>query len=448
MHYFRIKIGNPKKTTLEWLISVVDSATKASGEWRAHWPVVFAAGSGMALSTLISYSLALFIEPLQKEFGWSRAEITSGQIIAAAMAIVLGPIAGGLIDRIGPRLIGICGAVLMCLATAMLSLATASIAVWHVLWVIVAIAVVLIQPTVWTSAVTSLFNEGRGLALAATLCGSGIASLVTPPLTYALIQNFGWRTAFVFLPAAWGIVIVPILVLLFRTPLRARSPGKPRESERFGNVLSEALRRHVITSRFACLAVAGLAFAMVAVTLAVSIVPLLQDYGLPRSNAAHLASLIGLAAIAGRLTIGFLLDRLPARFVGSLCACLPIPAVLLLLTGGHSLATAAMAVLIIGVSLGAELDILAYLTSRYFDRGNFGLLFGILGGLVTIAGGCGPVLLNVVFDATGTYRLALVAVIPLCALAAFMFLLLGPYPRQDPDQKSNAAEPDPAQPAR
>ena len=55
----------------------------AAAEWRAHWPVVMAAMAGMAVASLISYSSGLFIEPLEKEFGWSRAEIAAGHSIAA-----------------------------------------------------------------------------------------------------------------------------------------------------------------------------------------------------------------------------------------------------------------------------------------------------------------------------------------------------------------------------
>lgn len=120
----------------------------ASAEWRAHWPVVFAACAGMAFSTLNSYSTGLFIEPLEQEFGWSRAQITSGQVIASTAGVLLGPVVGGMIDRIGPRRIGIIACFAVCIATAMLSLTGPNIWGWRALWVPVALGIVLIQPTV------------------------------------------------------------------------------------------------------------------------------------------------------------------------------------------------------------------------------------------------------------------------------------------------------------
>jgi nitrate/nitrite transporter NarK len=85
-------------------------------------------------------------------------------------------------------------------------------------------------------------------------------------------------------------------------------------------------------------------------------------------------------------------------------------------------------VLIFGFSLGAELDVVSYLTSRYFRLENFGFLFGTIGGFIGLAASNGPVALNAVFDATGRYTPALWAAIPICLVSALLFVLLGPYP--------------------
>jgi nitrate/nitrite transporter NarK len=79
-------------------------------------------------------------------------------------------------------------------------------------------------------------------------------------------------------------------------------------------------------------------------------------------------------------------------------------------------------------ALGAELDILAYLTSRYFRVESFAMLFGVVGGFVGLAGAVGPVMLNAVYDATASYNLALWGVLPICLISAALFLTMGPYP--------------------
>lgn len=243
-----------------------------------------------------------------------------------------------------------------------------------------------------------------------------------------LIENYGWRTAFIALPAIWGFVVIPIILLLFSTPRDRQSVEERKAAPQFREAAKRAIREQVLTRRFIQLAAAGFGIALAIVTLAVSLVPLLSDYGLERGEAAAIAALLGFASIAGRLTIGFLLDRVSGRFVAAFCVCLPILGVSLLLGSSASALMATSAVLIFGLALGAELDILAYLTSRYFRTEDFGLLFGVIGGLVTLAGGLGPMTFNAIYDSTGSHELALWCIIPLCLVSAILVLLLGPYP--------------------
>ena len=75
----------------------------AAQEWRRSWTVVLAGALGFALSSVTTYSLGPFIAPLEAEFGWSRAEIASGMTLYAILGIVLAPLAGAVIDRLGAR---------------------------------------------------------------------------------------------------------------------------------------------------------------------------------------------------------------------------------------------------------------------------------------------------------------------------------------------------------
>src|SRR5690606_11455031 len=164
------------------------------------------------------------------------------------------------------------------------------------------------------------------------------------------------------------------------------------------------------------------------VSIVITIVPIMEGNGIGRATAASIAGVLGFSAIAGRLTIGFLLDHVQARYLAAVMLCMPMIAITLLIQLPSSVPAAIAAVLIIGLALGAELDLLAYITSRYFDLRYFGTLFGTIGGFVTLAGGIGPVVLSYVYDMTGSYVPALLAAIPISLLAALLFLLLGPYP--------------------
>ena len=402
----------------------------AIAEWRAHGPVVLAACAGAAMSAISSYSTSLFFDPLEREFGWSRVDITSVHIIGSIFAITIGPFVGHIMDRLGSRRVGITAIFALVAAFSMLGLAGPSIWSWRALWVLLALVSVLFQPMVWSSAVASFFAAGRGFALAVTLCGTSICSVITPPLTVWLIDNLGWRLAFPGLVLCWAIPVLPLILLFFTS-----AADKKRTS---GDVSSHAAPTHpgflksfrgeALTFQFLKVAVAGFSIALVVVSMVLTIVPILSSSGIARGTAAGIASMAGIASICGRLTIGLLLDRFAGRFIAAVAVCLPIVGAAVLLEWPGSIPAASLAVIIFGLALGAELDILAYLTSRYFSLASFGMLFGLVGGFVGLAGALGPVLLNAVYDARQSYDLALMGIIPVCLISATLFLTLGPYP--------------------
>lgn len=402
---------------------------QAGAEWRAHWPVALAACAGVSISTINTYSLGVFMQPLQSAFGWSRAAIASGQTIAGVATVIFAPAMGIAIDRFGPRRIGIAGVVLLCLLTALLSSAGPSVASWQERWVLLALINIAILPNVWTAAVSSVFFAGRGLALAVTLCGSGLGSIITPPLAVHLIDRFGWSHAYIALAGVWAAVVIPVLILCFRGATDSARHKESRPSKlSFGGGFASAFSV-LGTTHFLRLALATLLIASVIVPLGVTLVPILSSRGLTRHEAASIAALMGMASIGGRLTIGYLLDRVNARIVAGVAVCIPVVACLLLIGFPGSRAAAIAAVTATGLAMGAELDIVAYLTARYFTLARFGLVFGTLAGLVTLGGaGLGPLALNSTYDHLQTYVPALWAAIPMCFASSMLFLTLGAVP--------------------
>lgn len=400
----------------------------AAAEWRAHWLVVLAAFSGMGLSTIGTYTISLFIEPLESEFGWTRAQIMSGQMIAATVGVLCAPLIGAAVDRFGPRRLGIAAGIIVPICFALLGLTNGNIWVWRGLWTVYAISTVLLQPAIWTAAVTSFFTNGRGFALACVLCGSGFSSIIMPPLTYYAIETFGWRAGFAAISAFWFVIVFPLTALFFTSARDKDRTSKTPTAAASDHDFAYAFRHILLSRKFIQVALAGLLIAMVVVSIVISLVPIMEGNGIGRATAASIAGLLGFSAIAGRLTIGFLLDHIQARYLAAIMLSMPMIAILLLVQFPSSVPAAIAAVLIIGLALGAELDLLAYITSRYFDLRYFGTLFGTIGGFVTLAGGIGPVALSLVYDMAGSYIPALLAAIPISLLAALMFLMLGPYP--------------------
>ncbi len=135
--------------------------------------------------------------------------------------------------------------------------------------------------------------------------------------------------------------------------------------------------RKALTSRaFIGMFVGFMLAGMVTSGFMAQLVPLLVDRGLTPAVAAGIASSLGLALIVGRLFTGYLLDRIYAPAVVVSLLCCPVLGLLIINLGSKSWIFAAP--ILIGLGMGAEMDFMSYLTSRYFPANLFGRVYGLL----------------------------------------------------------------------
>lgn len=408
----------------------------SASEWRQHWTILPPCIAGIMLCAVHGYSLGVMIPVLEREFGWLRAEISAGPLIISMVALFVAPFIGNSIDRLGPRRIALVGVPGFCLALALLSTATPSIYSWWGLWTLLAFASMFVIPTVWTAAINGYFDKNRGLALALALCGTGLTAAVIPSLTNLLVDGYGWRGAYMALGGICVAVVFPLVWFLFHaagsrpTPSLAQHGSVPPLAPALTGV---SARVGLTSARFLKLGGAATIFAVALCALTVNAVPVLLAQGLTPGRAAAFAGLIGIGSIIGRLCGGYLLDRLDANKVAAVSVLLPIVSIAILLMFPGSETGAALACLVIGLSVGAELDACAYLAARHFGLRNFGTLFGTINGLLLFGNGVAPILANAVYDVVKTYDPVLWSMIPACLLASLLFLWLGPYPVFDPE---------------
>ncbi|HKY91153.1 MAG TPA: MFS transporter, partial [Nevskiaceae bacterium] len=347
----------------------------ARAEWKAYGFLPFVAALGYATSVLQVYSLGPFIAPLQADFGWSRAQVSFGLTVMSIVNAVLCIPVGLLVDRVGPRRVGLFGVLLMAVVVASLGTATGSMLNWALLWSGVALGSACVQATVWTSAINTRFEKSRGLALALTLSGASFAAAVFPLAAAWLIGAHGWRGGYGWMAGLWAACVFPILFLGFRG---ARDGGRAAKAEAeaaprvlAGVGIAEGLRSPTL---YKMVLAAGL-FAFTLLGIVVHFVPILTDAGATRLQAAGTTSLIGIFSIIGRLGTGVLLDRFPAHLVGAGAFLLPIAGVTLLLADGANPASQAIAAATFGLTLGSEVDVFAYLMARHFGLKHFGALY-------------------------------------------------------------------------
>lgn len=407
-------------------------ASTGPGEFRAHWPLVMAASAGFGFSAMVSVTTGLFMEPLGREFGWGRALQASGASITAILTFVMSPFFGMLIDRWGTRWMALVGIVFASLVICSFSLANGSPIQWMALWAVYAFAGVMIKSTVWTAAISSVFTQGRGLALGLTLSGTAVAQIIFPPLTDWLINSYGWRGAWIGLGLGGGLFTFAIcLFFFFDGYALAKTRRKLAGSNSSGQLLDAPGLSIAQAWRDTALWRIGLStFIMMVVTIALNVhqFEILRATGLTRTAAAYYSSIAGVAGIAGKLITGALLDRYHVRWVGGITLGMTTIAFALLLLPNLSPAIIVIAMVVNGYSAGTKLQVASYLTSAYGGLRHFGAIFGVMASLIAAGSGLGPVAAGLIFDSYGSYDPFLVIGIVASIVSSGLVISLGPYP--------------------
>ncbi|MFA7602407.1 MAG: MFS transporter [Novosphingobium sp.] len=418
-------------------------------EWKAHWPLVMAGLVGFSFYAMVTYSLGTFMEPLEKAFGWSRAEISFGLTIFGLCGTVVGPLMGALLDRIGSRSIALFGLILSGATFACFSLATGSLTQWFMLWLVFSLCSVAIKSTVWSAGTSSVFTASRGLALAAVLSGSAVGQTFAPLIANALIQSQGWAGAYFWIGIGWA-GIGAVLVALFFHDAHALGKRARAAAAASGTAPASGNRLPGLTIREACrdsrvirIAIANLLMAFVGAGVTVHLVPLIGETGLTRGQAVEIAAMAGISGIGGKFLAGWLLDRIQGSLVPVSSFAVGGLGYLLLTDVLHTPMGLMLGTLCVGYASGAGLQVSTYLISRYAGLRNFGVIFGTIASAMMAGTSFGPLIAGAVHDATGSYGPLLWTAIPVMLGCSLLFAGLGPYPTFAPA----AEEPDTASPA-
>ena len=380
-------------------------AETSGSELARSWPVVVASaiGVGFGVTGMGFYAAGQFIRPLTQAFGWSRAAVSAGVLCLLLGTVITAPVVGRIVDRVGVRRIALVSMVGVALGFVGLALNPGSLPIFYATWFLVSVLGCGTTPLIWTRAVNSWFDRQRGIALGLTLGGTGLAGLLVPLLLSRLIAASGWRAGFLAMAAATVLIGLPCVWLWFRErrevfiPLASDLPALPPVNAGL------SLRQAAGGTIFWRLLIGMFLIAAVVAGLIVHLVPLLVDRGMSVPAAGEWASLVGMSVIIGRVGVGALLDRLNPALVSGLFLILPAGACLLL--ADHQ--SALLATVLIGLSAGAEIDLLAYLASRCFGLRSYAEIYGWLLSAFSLGGGTGPILAGRVHDLTGSYQAAL-----------------------------------------
>jgi MFS family permease len=378
-------------------------------------------GNLASMPTLLLYTVGIFISRLQQDFGWSRTDTALSATWFTLVLFVGTPLIGRVADRVDPARLAALSLLAAGSGLVILPRLIHGIGALWAFYVVLAVIGLGTSPVVVNKPVVATFSSRRGLAIGVALAGQGIGAFVAPRLAAAVIERGGWQLGYASLGVV-AIVLAPIIWFgLASRPSNAVALRSTPILERAGMSFGAAFRSPVFWLLSAISILAGLGMSGAVAHL----VPFLRDHSLSAPEAASLASLLGLSNIVGRFVTGFTLDRVDGPFPG--LPFVGIGAIGLLLLVYLGAPAAAIAVLLLGFTVGSEFDLLAYFTSRYFGLRAYATVFGWNYAMVAFGAALAPALLGILRDHQGNYVLGFTLSSACLALAALLCPFLGRY---------------------
>ena len=398
------------------------ATTSRTNEFKGRTLLVVSAAIGLAASmnAMMIYSLGAFIGPLESEFGWPRGDISLAVTVLTMGLFLAGPVVGTACDRFGAAAVGSAslaafGLLLLAMAATLESL----VGLWSFFFLI-ALAGAGSTPIVLARPISAAFDRQRGLALGIVLTGAGLGGFWLPNFVTEVVTRSGWRSAYACL-ALFAVCAAPVVYFGFKPTERraavATAAGSAPATRGF------TLREARATAAFWAMSALAVSMAMGIGGMMVHLVPLFRDLGATPADAAATASVMGIASVVGRLAVGACLDHFIPHRVAVTVLALGMLGLLLLRIGGLDYAVAG--VMLIGLLLGAELDMLAFLTTRLFGQRAFGAIYGWFYSIYALGFGVSPFLIGRLRDATGSYDSAMTISVGVLVGAVFSALLLG-----------------------
>ncbi len=395
-------------------------------ELKNRWWVVIASVAGLVVGNgpIMQFTFGTLLPPVSREFGWSRGAVSSAIVIGLWVTGIATPVFGRLVDRFGIRAVALPAIGLFSLATASLAWVPASPAAFTALYALMGLGAASQTPLIYSRAISLRFDGKRGVALGIAMAGVGLGAALVPQFARALIVAAGWRAAYLGLGLLTFGLAFPAVALFVGRPVPGDGTGAENGPAATPPGLSgrEALR----TGRFWLLAISFFIASGTSGGLISHLVPLLTDRGISPQTATGMVGIAGGALIGGRVFAGYLLDRIHAAYVAATFFLAPLVGILVLVSTTRPEA-AAVAVLLVGLGLGAEVDLMAFLQSRYLGIRSFGEIYGYFFALFMLGAGLGPFAMGMSFDRTGSYQKMLLWFAFALAVAILPMLRLGPY---------------------
>ena len=359
---------------------------------------------------------AVFLLPLEREYGWTRSQLTSVYSVFLLVSGFAAPLIGVLFDRVGPRLVY--GTGIACIGGAYLA-ASSLDRLWQFYLLIGATVGVGVSMTgmVPASAMLSRWFHARlSRAIGIVFSGTGAGIIVFVPIAQFLVDRYGWRSAYHAL-GVFLLVVAPLV--LFVLPWRRFAAGRPPErASQLASAGAEWTLRKAMGTRIYWGMVQAFFFTAVGMfSIFVQLVAFLVDAGFSALVAATAFGVCGMLSAGSVMGSGFLTERFGSRqtvsvsFAGTIIGML----ILLAMTRYPSMPLLVAFVLTFGASLGVRGPIISSICTRHFAGPRVATIYGTVFASNSLGAALGSLVGGVLHDLSGGY--ATVLTFSLCSIS-------------------------------
>jgi MFS family permease len=365
------------------------------------WVVV---GAGMLMTCIglgSMFSLAVFLQAIATETGWSRSGISMAATLDFLCMGAASFVWGALSDRFGTPVVVLSGSVLLGTGLIAASRATALIEFQLLFGVLIGVGIGSYYAPMMAAATTWLEHR-RNLAAALVSAGMGIGSMTISPLAGWLLTSLDWRSAMLTIGAAAWALLIPASLLVRPPPAAAHGTDAaapaPADAGDYPLTGSQAL----LTPPFAAIALTHFACCAAHSGPLFHMVSYVAFCGVPALLAVSVFGLAGLSGLGGRITLGLIADRIgakPTLVAGLLIQALAVGAYLFVGALGEFYALS----VIFGLAYGGVMPLYAVLVRDSFGPRIMGTTFGAVSMFASLGMALGPWAGGYVFDTWGSY---------------------------------------------
>jgi MFS family permease len=382
----------------------------------------------MTLAYGAQNAFGVFFKPMAKEFGWGRAETSGPFALCILVSGLLGIISGRLSDRFGSRKVVSLGGIILGLGFVLMSLINSLWQLYLFYGVLVAIGLSAIYIPLVTM-IARWFTKRRGLMSGIGISGIGFGIGVVPALASQLIIKFQWRTPLLVIGVVLMVSIALLAQLLRNAPEIISPPSRPENQVKESLTVDEGFSfvEATRTRQFWMIFTAWFFYGFFYQIGIVHIVPYATDLGMSTITAATILTTIGLVGTVGRISQGFISDRLGNKnTVFASYALMGLAYVGLAVV--HFVWMLYIFAVIFGFLFGIGI-LLIPMVAEYFGFKELGFISGVLIFSNNLGGAIGPPLAGGIFDALGNYNLAFILCAAAGLVAGLIVLLLKPASR-------------------